>query len=173
MKEKEPWNKGLTKETSASLQNTSDKLKNHKCFVTDWESAKQKEYQTKKRNNTWNTSKPEEDYYKFLCEKYGKDNIIHQYRDKRYPFNCDFYIKSEDKFIELNYHWSHGEHLFDKTNSEDIALLENWKEKAKTSNYYRLAIEVWTVRDPLKIKILQQNNLNFEIIYRNVTISNN
>ena len=46
MRGREPWNKGLTKETNASLMSTSLKLKNHICFVKDWEKAKQKEYES-------------------------------------------------------------------------------------------------------------------------------
>jgi len=32
---------------------------------------------------------------------------------------CDFYIPSEDLFIELNRHWSHGGHFYDPNNIED------------------------------------------------------
>lgn len=108
----------------------------------------------------------EETYcYQELIKKYGESDIIRQYKDKRYPFFCDFYIKSKDLFIECNYHWTHGRHPFDKNNSEDIKKLNTWQEKAKTSDYYKRAIEVWTIRDPLKLKYFKENNLNYQILY--------
>ena len=59
---------------------------------------------TKKLNHSFNSSKIEERCKKELISKYGEDNVLCQYRDNRYPFNCDFYIKSLDLFIEVNYH---------------------------------------------------------------------
>jgi len=64
---------------------------------------------TKRKNHTFNSSKPEEEYYASLCEVYGSADIERNYnKDIRYPFSCDFYIKSLDLFIELNFHWTHG-----------------------------------------------------------------
>lgn len=63
---------------------------------------KNKEYETKRKRGTFNASKPEDIYYSHLVEKYGADDVIRQYKDERYPFACDFYIKSKDTFIELN-----------------------------------------------------------------------
>lgn len=63
-----------------------------------------KMFETKKKNHTFNTSKPEEEYYKMLCDKYGEQDVERNYnKDSRYPFLCDFYIKSLDLFIECNY----------------------------------------------------------------------
>ena len=124
-----PWNKGLTKETNGSLKRMSEKMLNHECFVKDWNSAKEKEYQTKTKNKSFNTSKPEDNLYKELCIKYGKENVLRQYRDERYPFNCDFYIKTEDLFIELNYFIAHCSHPYDKYNKDDIELLNSIKNK--------------------------------------------
>lgn len=127
-----------------------------------------KHIETMKINGTMNTSKPEEDYYKYLCDKYGEDDIIRQYRDDRYSyngkcFNCDFYIKSEDRFIELNYHPSHGGHPFDENNEEDLKILENLKNNK--SEWNDLIIDVWTNRDVLKKKVAEQNKLNIDILY--------
>lgn len=45
-------------------------------------------------------SKAEDAIYEELCSIYGKDNIIRQYKSNVYPFHCDFYIQSEDLYIE-------------------------------------------------------------------------
>ena len=129
--------------------------------------AKNLQIDTKKHKETMESSiSLEETYcYQELIKKYGKSDIIRQYKEKRYPFHCDFYIKSKDLFIECNYHWTHGKHPFDKNNSEDIKKLNAWQEKAKTSDYYKGAIEVWTIRDPLKLKYFKENNLNYQILY--------
>ncbi len=115
---------------------------------------------TKAKNGTFNTSKPEEEYYAYLISKYGKDDVIRQYKDERYPFRCDFYIKSTDTFIELQLFWSHGGKPFEGT-KEDIEKLNRWKERAKTSKLYKDNINVWTVSDVVKRETAKKNNLNY------------
>ena len=63
--------------------------------------VKEKVLETKRKNNTFNTSKPAEDVYNLLILKFGKTQIIREYKqDIRYPFACDFYITCLDMFIE-------------------------------------------------------------------------
>ena len=58
-----------------------------------------------KKNNSYGKSREEDNYYKQLLSIYSSEDIVRQYYDKeRYPFHCDFYIKSEDLFIEFNRH---------------------------------------------------------------------
>lgn len=126
----------------------------------------EKRYETMRNNDSFNKSKPEESYYKYLLTQYEETDIIRQYKDStRYPFNCDFYIISEDKFIECNYHWTHGPHPFDPNNLEDVQLLQSWQTKAADSNFYATAIHVWTNLDVRKMQIAKQNNLNIEFLY--------
>lgn len=132
---------------------------------------KSKEFQiklnnTKRNNNTFNTSNAEEQYYLYLVSVYGKENIIRQYRDDRYPFSCDFYIKSEDKFIELNLHWTHGGHPYNKNCQQDAERKLFLELKSKTSNYYKNALYVWTDLDVRKQNIAKANHLNYEVIYK-------
>ena len=123
-------------------------------------------YATKSQNNSFNSSQPEDNYYAYLCEKFGTENVVSQYRDEeRYPFSCDFYVKPLDLFIELNLTWTHGGHIFNANDPADQAKLAIWAERAKTSSYYQNAISVWTERDPLKIATAKKNNLNYKIIY--------
>lgn len=125
----------------------------------------QKSYNTKKANNSFNLSKPEDDFYTNLCEKYGESEIIRQYTDDRYPFNCDFYIKSTDTFIELNLSWTHGGHKFDETDQADLVKLHQWQEKAIQSDYYKNAIETWTIGDLKKFEYAEKHNLNYIVYY--------
>lgn len=124
-----------------------------------------KDYITKKINNSFNTSNPEEVLYKQLLEDNKNKTIYRQYKDSRYPFYCDFYIKEDDLFIELNNHWTHGGHPFDPNNKEDLEKLALWEEKAKKSKFYKNAIIVWTIRDVEKQKCAKENNLNYITIY--------
>ena len=112
---------------------------------------------TKRKNRTFNTSKPENESYQLLKEKYP--DVIYQYRSKEYPFNCDFYIPSLDLYIECNYHWTHGKHPYNKDSKEDNIILEKWK--SKSTKYYNNAINTWTIRDPNKRKIAKEKNINF------------
>lgn len=119
---------------------------------------------TKKENNSFNKSRPEIESYELLknifpdCEHHKRD-------DNRYPFECDLYIKSLDLFIELNYHWTHNDHLFNENNIDDINILNKWKEKSIKSKFYKNAIETWTIRDVNKYNIAKKNNLNYIIFY--------
>lgn len=197
MREKQviPWNKGLTKETSESLQRVSEKVSAARKGKPSWnkgipqsEEAKRKmseskkgkklsseilfqsrlkEYETKKKNGSYSFSAPEWVYYEYLLSIYQEDDIIHQYRSDEYPFVCDFYIQSESKYIELNLHWTHGGHPFDKDSLEDQQTLEEWIRRSKESFYYTNAIAAWTTKDPLKLETARKNNLNFEFIYPN------
>ena len=152
-----PWNKGK------QLGNLPEDMKNQMLA---------KQYETKKKNNSFNTSTPEEKFYNYLVEKFSKNDIIRQYStDKRYPFNCDFYIKSLDLFIELNFTWTHGGHRFDANNLDDIKKLEDWQEKALTSDYYKNAIETWVVRDQKKYKTAKENKLNYLVFYNESEIN--
>ena len=169
---KTPWNKGLTKDTDERVKQTADKLLGHPCFVTDWEIAKQKEYITKKARGTSNSSQPEEELYKELCAQYGADNVEHPYREPRYPFKCDFYIKPLDLFIELHYTWEHGPHPFDENDPRDIETLSIWQMRATDGKRrYLDAIKQWTEIDPKKLECLRKNKLNFQIIYKEITIT--
>jgi len=122
----------------------------------------EKEYQTKKKNNSFNKSNIEDESYKLLKEKYP--DTKRQYRSEVYPFNCDFYISSLDLYIECNYHWTHGGKIY-KGTEEDNQLLQKWKDK--NTQYYNNAINTWTNLDIKKYKIAKENNLNY-IIFWNI-----
>ncbi len=116
--------------------------------------------ETKRKNHTFNTSKPEEEIYNKLLTKFNKDDIIRQFYDKeKYPFNCDFYIKSLKLFIEFQGTWTHGGHPFNKDDTDDILLLEKWKNG--NGEFYKNAISTWTIRDVKKRKTAKENNLNW------------
>lgn len=124
-----------------------------------------KRFTTMKERGNYTSSKPENQAYEELVSKYGKDDVIRQYRDERYPFACDFYIKSKDLFIELNAHWSHGCKPYDENDKECQDRLKVWQEKAKTSKFYQQAIYTWTDLDVRKRKCAKDNNLNYLTIY--------
>ena len=43
--------------------------------------------------------------------------------------------------------------------------LEQMKEKAKTSKFYKNAIKIWTERDVNKFECAKKNNLNYLVFY--------
>ena len=127
-----------------------------------------KKYETMKRNNSFNKSKSEDKLYQIFCKEFGDDNILRQYRSEHYPFNCDFYIKDLDLYIEYNGNWTHGKHPFDETNPDDLKTLQLWKDKSMEVNfkgeqkkYYLGAINVWTNLDVRKRNKAKENNLRF------------
>lgn len=135
------------------------KIENIKNKI-NYKEQKIKEYITKRKNNSFNKSYPEDESYILLKEKYT--NIIRQYRSELYPFCCDFYVPSLDLYIECNYHWTHGGKLYEGT-EEDNKLLQQWKDKH--TKYYENAIKTWTYYDIKKNNIAKNNNLNYLIFY--------
>ena len=140
-------------------------------IIEKLEQAKEKEYQTKKANHSFNSSKPEESIHNLLLEKFP--DCIHIYKDKeRYPFLCDFYIPSLDLFIEINFHWTHGFHPYNPNDPKDLETVKTWEAKAKELNHkgkpkdlYKMALKVWTERDVLKQETARKNNLNYKVFY--------
>ena len=123
-----------------------------------------KSMETKKKNNTFESSKTEDLFYDLLCAVFGQNDIIRQYKSDDYPFHADFYIKSKYLYIEYNGTWTHGPRLFTETEN-DLKRLAHLNEKAETSKYYKEAVTTWTVRDTVKWKTAINNNLNFLMIY--------
>lgn len=90
-----------------------------------------------------------------LLKYFDKNDIDRQHKEQRYPYWCDFYIKSIDTFIEYQGTWLHGFHPYDENNLEDVKQIEYWV--SKKSNYYNQAIRTWTSTDVQKE--IKQNNL--------------
>jgi len=122
-----------------------------------------KRYDTMKLHNSYSFSKPEEAYYNYLLTIYNSDDIIRQYKSIEYPFYCDFYIISENRYIECNYHWTHGGHAFNATDKNDLVQLNKWKNKQ--TKFYNAAINTWTNLDVRKAKVAKEHNLNIDFIY--------
>ena len=118
---------------------------------------------TKRKNKTFNKSIPEDICYIKLKEKYN--NVIRQYSSEKYPFACDFYIPPIDLYIECNFMWTHGLHPYNENDNDDIEKLNSWKEKSKTSDFYKNAIYTWTDLDIRKQKIAKENKLNYKVFY--------
>lgn len=121
------------------------------------ESQQQKIYNTKKKNNTFKTSINEEQIYQLLLQKFNK--VERQYKSELYPFNCDFYISELNLYIEYQGTWLHGKEPYNANNEEHIKQINLWK--SKNTNFYNTAINVWTIRDPLKRQTAKDNNLNW------------
>jgi hypothetical protein len=99
-----------------------------------------------------------------LISLYGKKDIEREYdSDNRYPFHCDFYIKSLDLFVEVNGFWTHNDHWFDKNDSEDVFQVKEWQNK--NMDIYQSAIDVWTERDVDKREHARRNNLNYVVFW--------
>ena len=120
--------------------------------------AIQKAKETKLKNNTFKKSKAEDDFYNKLKLFFDKDDIIRGYVEQRYPFNCDFYVKSKDLFIEYQGHQTHGTQPYDLN---DVCCLT----EAKYLQEHGFGNTTYTIRDPNKIKIAKQNNINLLLIY--------
>lgn len=125
---------------------------------------------TKRRNKTFNSSKPEELLYNKLISMFSVDDIKRQYCSELYPFNCDFYITSLDLYIEYNGSWLHGGHFFSPSKKEDLDKLNLWKNK--NTKFYRKAIETWTVRDVNKLNTATKSEINYLVLWKLEDVDN-
>ena len=116
----------------------------------------------KKLNGTFASSGQEHNLYNRLCGVFGKNDVERQYSSKEYPFHCDFYIKSRNLYIELNAHWSHGSHWFNR--NEDEMTLNSWRNRTD-SEYYKTACETWSVRDVAKRETARAHNLTYVVFW--------
>lgn len=132
----------------------------------------QKRDNTKRKNKTFGTSIPEEKSYRLLLTIFDKDDILRQYKEERYPFNCDFYIISLDLFIECNYFWTHQNHFFNCNDKNDNEILKTLIEKSKKYKFYNTAITTWTISDVNKKNIAEQNNLNYKVFWNYIDFEN-
>lgn len=119
-------------------------------------------------------SRFEQKIFDYLKEIFDESDIISQYKDERYKnqksnykWNCDFYVKSLDLFIEVQGTKEHNNHPFNPNNKNDLEELELLKqkeqEKLKEKNHtrYTYIIEGWTVIDPMKRQVAQENHLKY------------
>ena len=98
---------------------------------------------------------------------FGKNDVFRQYSSDLYPYCSDFYIISKDLYIELNYSWFHGYHMFDKESNEDLNVINVTKGKSKAYNSF---INTWTIADVEKLKTAKENELNYIVIYPNCSV---
>ena len=127
--------------------------------------------ETKRANNSFNKSKVEVFISEYLKTKYS---VKTQHKDDVYPFYCDVYIEDLSIYIEINGYWTHNEHPFDANVAEDIIKLDKIKSKQKyyigksgnlKENSYFIAENVWTIKDPLKLKYAKNNKLTYIVLY--------
>lgn len=143
----------IKKKISLNVQKSMNKKSKQ-----EWNIICNKQYMTKKKNNSFNISKPEKIIESKLKEIFN--NIHKQYKSKKYPFNCDFYIEDIDLYIEINFHWTHGYKPFNNT-EEDKFFLKKWLNKSKNSKFYKKAILIWTQKDVVKRQTALNNKLNW------------
>lgn len=130
-------------------------------IFTNSKEYKDKQYETKEKNNSFNTSKIENKLELELKEIFP--DLETQYKSELYPFNCDFYIPSLDLYIEYNGSWTHGGCFYDENNEDNRNTLEKWKQLSEHSKFYQNAIETWTKRDLNKLNTALENNLNYVV----------
>ena len=125
---------------------------------------------TKRKNHSFTTSKPEENLYQEIKSIYP--SVIRQYKESRYPYNCDFYIPDLDMFIELQGSWTHGKHPYNEKSNQDQLILNKWKSRLLDNyGFYLTAIKVWTISDPKKRETARKNNLNYVELFNKEDIN--
>lgn len=165
-----PWNKGIPMSEESRLHLKRQYAELPEEIKKEYE---KKRIASRRRHKTFNVSNLEKTFFEQLQKHFKTDDIKRQYTDElRYPFLCDFYIVSKDLFIEINGNWTHGFMPYDPENEDCKKQLLIWEEKAKTSEYYKNAIETWTIRDVNKLRTATTNQLNYVTLYTKQDMDN-
>lgn len=123
------------------------------------EEAIRKANQTRILNGTSVESKAENAFYhSLLLFGFDEDDILRHYMDNRYPYNCDFYIKSKDLFIEYQGHFTHGPEPFDSTNRFHLDELKRLQSLGRD-------MRTWTDRDVKKLYVAKRNRIKLLLVY--------
>lgn len=137
------------------------------------ESIRNSIFESRRKNGTLNTSKPEQILRQLLIDIFGESDVIcNKIIDNRYPFHVDFYIKSRDLFIELNGDRCHNDHWFNPNDERDIQILNSWIENMNRlesstgkKSRYRKYIKTWTDTDCRKREFAMKNGLNYLVFW--------
>lgn len=110
-------------------------------------------------------------YYE-LVNRFGIKDVyfsygIHPY-DARYPYNCDFYIKSLDLFIENNADYSHGGHWYNPSNKDDFQRMLDMYKSGKRRTLK--AVESWTVSDVAKREKAKSSGIKYLVFWDSGTV---
>ena len=158
-----PQREDVKKKLSKSVKKSMSEIPQHKK-----KEMYKKQRESYRINNSYKTSKYEENFYAWLISMFNVSDVYRNYDlDNRYPYPVDFYVKPLDLFIELNIHWTHGGHWFDENNEEDIRRLTWLLEKTKNKKYpqYEANINIWTKKDPKKRQTAVDNKLNYVVLW--------
>lgn len=116
--------------------------------------------------------------YSLLVERFGNHDVLCNHKDlERYPYFCDFYIRSRDLFIELNADRSHGTHWYNANSENDYARKE-WmlrraaeidrnrkpSDKSHKSRYWNY-VHVWSELDVEKRQCAAKYALNYLVFW--------
>lgn len=155
------WWFSLTEEQRREIN-----LKRSNTVKQNWEEngdvilQKMKITEKENRKDRLCRSVAEQKMFDVLIKKYP--DVIYDIRvDDRYPFYVDFYVPSEDLFIELNAHPSHGR--------LPMHLLKFEEYSKYTSKW----ADVFGRRDVEKQNCALMNNLNYIMIYPQATLNEN
>jgi len=134
--------------------------------------GQEKRHATLSKNNTWNKSKFEEGIYSKLCEMFGKDMVVRQHSDEKYPWKCDFYIKAHDLYIEAQGSQFHHFKPFDANSPDDLAELARIESLGNAHKQYKKIAETWAKMDVVKRQHAREMNLNFIEVFPSDDVTN-
>lgn len=120
-----------------------------------------------RKKATMSQSSAEVVVYDALVSRYGVDDVYYEYGihpyDARYPYSCDFYIKSQDLFIELNAHYSHGNHWYDAGSHDDVLRVRHLLESGNKRSAN--AVKTWTVNDVAKRAAAKASGIKYLVFW--------
>lgn len=109
----------------------------------------------------------EKEAFDMLVSRFGRKDVFYQYGlhplDKRYPYPCDFYIKSLDLFIEFHFHYSHGRHWYDENNHDDQLRVKHLLESDNITSIK--SVQTWCVKDIEKREKARSSGIKYLVFF--------
>ena len=132
------------------------------------EHFKKSQFETFKKNKSFNKSK-EEEYLKDLILSLF-DDCIYQYKDEKYNHITDFFIPSLNLYIEYHGSFFHHGKMFNQNDPNDLKELDKIIQKSKlhktpNNNRYNGVILTWTLEDPQKLQDAISSKINYLVLF--------
>ena len=145
-------------EVQAKMKATNLERRGYENAAQDPE-VRKKMIQTSIANGTCGNqiSKWEQSLVDRIREAFPEYTIVQQYKEERYPYLCDCYIKELDLFIEFNGSFYHNYRPF----VESVEMIEEYDDMVARSELLENIANKWRYIDPEKRCIAEMNNLNF------------
>lgn len=156
-------------ETNLLKYGAKSPLKNQEVYKrVDWDTAVRNNHLSKKRNNSFRKSYPEDQVYEICCDFFGKENVERQVMmNKKWPI--DLHIKTLNVYVQYDSYW----HGYEDKKLRNLDEVKEFKTKQDCSIYKKMLGDIvqneWFSQQKLKfVRIIGDEFKNKEFVINKI-----